>query len=49
MLEKEGVSLTNSDADVVCAVIEEVMPKVEKLFVPDSPQRVFWGQQKKFN
>lgn len=49
MHEKEGVSLTDSDVDDICAVVEEVRYTHEETLALDSPHRVYWDEQKKFN
>ena len=49
LIEKEGISLAEDDATDISAVFSEVNSTVDKNFPPDTPQRVFWDQQLKYN
>lgn len=49
LVEKNSISLVEDDANDIQSIITEVSPVVEKNFELDSPERIFWEQQAKFN
>ena len=49
LTESQGLSLTEDDAADLSVVFREVSSTVDEIYPPDSPQRIFWDQQKKYN
>ena len=49
LIEKNSVALVEEDAADIQSIITDVSPVVEKNFAPDSPERIFWEQQTKYN
>ena len=49
LIEKEGISLEENDAADISTIFREVNSTVDKSFPPDTPQRIFWDQQKAYN
>ena len=49
MLDDKAVSLQHSDAADITRIIADVSPVVKEKFPEDSPQRVFWEEQVKYN
>ena len=49
LIQKNGVSLQPDDADDIANVVSDVAQVAKDSFPPDSPQRVFWEQQVKYN
>ena len=47
-MERDGVQLSQADADDVSAVVKELSQSVEDNFPEESPQRIFWNQQKQY-
>jgi len=48
-IESEALPLEEEDECDLVSVIKEVEPMVEQRFPSDSPQRIFWAQQTKYN
>jgi len=46
VVERDGIQLSQADADDVSAVVKELSQSVEDNFPEESPQRIFWNQQK---
>ena len=49
LIANEAVYLQNSDAADISHIVTEVSPIVEDTYPLNSPQRVFWDQQKRYN
>ena len=49
VLERDGIQLSQADADDVSAVVKELSQSVEDNFPEESPQRIFWNQQKQYH
>ncbi len=49
ILEKEAVSLHPEESTDISHLISELNPTVEQQFPPDTPQHIFWEQQRRFN
>ena len=49
LIEKEGISLEENNAADISTIFREVNSTVDKSFPPDTPQRIFWDQQKAYN
>ncbi len=47
ILEKEAVSLHPEQSTDISDLISELNPTVEQQFPPDSPQHIFWEQQRR--
>ena len=49
LIANQSVRLQDNDAADISRIIAEVSPVVEDTFPLNSPQRIFWDQQKRFN
>ena len=49
LIEREGVSLGEDDAGDISTIFDEVHSSSVTTFPHDSPQRIFWDQQRKYN
>ena len=49
LTESEGLSLREDDVDDLSVIFQDVSSTVNERYPPDSPQRVFWDQQMKYN
>ena len=49
VVERDGIQLSQADADDVSAVVKELRQSVEANFPEESPQRIFWNQQKQYH
>ena len=49
LIINEGISLQPCDTADISQIVEDVTPVVEQNFPQDSPQRVFWDQQRMYN
>ena len=49
LTESEGLSLREDDVADLSAIFQEVSPTVDERYPPESPQRIFWDQQMKYN
>ena len=45
----QALDLHDSDCSDIVTIVSDVQHKVEENFAPDSPQRILWDQQMKFN
>ena len=45
LIQKNGVALQPDDVSDFSKIIAEGTPVVEKVFLGDFPQRIFWKQQ----
>ena len=45
----QALELHDSDCSDIVSIISDVQHKVEENFAPDSPQRILWDQQMKYN
>ena len=48
LVEKQAMLLQEEDAADIASIVADVSPAVEE-FPPDSPQRIFWEQQKQYS
>ena len=49
LIASQSVCLQDDDAADISRVITEMSPVVEESFPPNTPQRLLWDQQKRFN
>ena len=49
MLEEESIDLQEEDEADLSSIIQDVDKVVKERFEADSPQRIFWDQQTKYN
>ena len=49
LIAEESVHLQNSDTTDIAQIVKEVSPVVEEKFQLNSPQRVLWDQQRRYN
>ena len=49
MIADKAVRLQDSDSADISHIVTEVSPIVEDTYPLNSPQRVFWDQQRRFN
>ena len=49
VVERDGIQLSQEDADDVSAVVKELSQSVEDSFPEHSSQRIFWDQQKQYH
>ena len=49
MIENEAITLQPNDAEDLAQIVEDVSPTVAEKFPENSPQRVFWDQQRAYN
>lgn len=49
LLDDQAVPLQADDAVDVASLITDVSPVVKEKFAEDSPQRIFWEEQVKYN
>ena len=49
MIDKEGIALVEEDAGDVVTVVNQMDGAVQETYPEDSPQRIFWEQQKIYN
>ena len=49
LIKKDGVKVTDDDESDIQALIDKVAPDVEEKYGEDSPQSIFWHEQRKYN
>ena len=49
LIESQAIPLQECDNTDVSSLVTDMSPLIEQQFPPDSPQRIFWDQQKKYN
>ena len=49
MIDKEGITLVEEDAGDVLSIASELETMVQDHYSEDTPQRIFWEQQKAYN
>ena len=49
LMRNQALELHDSDCSDIVSIISDVQHKVEENFAPDSPQRILWDQQMKYN